>query len=106
MYPSNLTLEGPVRAVYVLNSCEFMYEGRLQSLHYYASSLGWFSVQVWRPVKVLYNKRTMKLIYEREIETIESSRTIQVKNVHIFRVHRCAKIYFHVIATFQMNTDH
>ena len=55
-----------------------MHNGRLKSVHFYVSNPGWFSVQIWRPVQMGHNKGTMKLVYQREIETTGSSSIFQV----------------------------
>ena len=85
VFSSNLTLDGPVRAIYVLKSCEFMYDGRLQSIHAYVVNAGWISIQIWRPVNIPQNKRNLTLLHQRTIEILELFQTIRVSidYVHI-----------------------
>ena len=85
VFSSNLTLDGPVRAIYVLNSCEFMYDARLQSVHAHVVNPGWISIQIWRPVNIIQNKGNLTLLHQRTIEILESFQTIRVSidYVHI-----------------------
>ena len=85
VFSSNLTLDGPVRAIYVLKNCEFMYDGRLQSIHAYVVNPGWISIQIWRPANIPQNKRNLTLLHQRTIEILESFQTIHVSMdyVHI-----------------------
>ena len=84
VFSSNLTLDGPVRAIYVLNSCEFMYDGRLQSVHVHVVNPGWISIQIWRPINIIQNKGNLTLLHQRTIEILESLQTIIVSIDYVY----------------------
>ena len=68
LYESNHTLDGSARAVYVLNSCEFMHNGRLHSVHFYAGSADWLAIQIWRPFGGGSSSGRMKLVYQKYMD--------------------------------------
>ena len=85
LYESNHTLDGSARAVYVLNSCEFMHNGRLHSVHFYARSADWIAIQIWRPFGGGSSSDRMKLVYQKYMDVKTHPDIYQVNLQLIFQ---------------------
>ena len=81
LYESNHTLDGVTRGIYVLGSCEFMHDGQLETISFYVASSDWLSLQIWRPVGSYLARGSMQLVFQKDVDIIQSSGKYQVNTV-------------------------
>ena len=97
LYESNHTLDGATRGIYVLGSCEFMHDGKLDTISFYVASSDWLSLQIWRPMGGYLARGSMQLVFQRDVDITQSSGKYQVKAQSILSskyVHNRRLTYF------------
>ena len=81
LYESNHTLDGATRGIYVLGSCEFMHDGKLETISFYVASSDWLSLQIWRPTGGHLPMGKLQLVYEKNVDIVQPSGKYEVSNM-------------------------